>query len=717
MKIVGKLIPFALIILLFIVISCTDSLDKTTSLDDVVRVEYSDCTACYECIDLFDCPEGAIKIDSTHFTQRVYIDTDLCVQCMECTNIFQCPENAFNYQPDLVPPAAVQELQGYSTQQRNLNIQFIATGDDGEEGDTYAYDFYLTASNGDKISINFDIPNPFISGYWEYWDPIDSLPAGENITVHITAIDEAGNRSPEATTEVEIMETISPAPISDLTINDVTFNEMTLSWTAVGDDGMEGVAGSYIVKVSTEQISNSNWDDIAEYPNQIQPANPGETETFVISGLIDNMNYFTAVKAVDDFQNSSPLSNVAEATTLQFPDLEPPAAVDDLEVENGSINMNSFLLQWTAVGDDGTDGTAESYIVKIYTEIIDENNWDNLPEYPQNITPSAAGTTESLTIEGLDPLTEYFAAVKAVDDAQNIADLSNVVNATTTELPDTEPPDTITDLDSEGTETTIELTWTAPGDDGMIGTAHHYEIRMHDTEIDESNWEDAEILPGPPWPLTAGSLQDYTVSGLEYNQTYFFAVKAFDDNQNVSEVSNSPSATMVNDTTPPADITDLTIYEGYASNLSTIRIQWTAPGDDGDQGTCDHYEIRYATIPIDEGTWDFATVFNDPPDPQSAGTNQFCNVSGLLPATIYYFAIKAYDEMGNENSVSNSPAAKLVYQINTNACHNCAQCIGDCSSNAIHQGAGYKYINPDECTACGDCSCPWNLIFPAVVAY
>ncbi|MBT3756945.1 MAG: ferredoxin [Candidatus Cloacimonetes bacterium] len=59
----------------------------------------------------------------------------------------------------------------------------------------------------------------------------------------------------------------------------------------------------------------------------------------------------------------------------------------------------------------------------------------------------------------------------------------------------------------------------------------------------------------------------------------------------------------------------------------------------------------------------------------------------------------------------------MVYQINTAACHNCSNCIYDCDDDAILQGPGYKYIDPDLCVACGDCSCPWNLIYRAVVAY
>jgi len=226
-------------------------------------------------------------------------------------------------------------------------------------------------------------------------------------------------------------------------------------------------------------------------------------------------------------------------------------------------------------------------------------------------------------------------------------------------------------------------------------------------------------LEGPPWPLEAGSAQSYTVEDLQLGITYYFAIKAFDESDNVSPLSNVPNASLINDITAPADITDLAVYDGATTNLSTIKIMWTAPGDNGDVGTCDHYEIRYSTSEITAANWDDANVFNDPPNPQTAGTMQYCYVNVLNAATIYYFAVKAFDENSNVNQVSNSPAGKIVYQINTVACHNCNNCIYVCDYDAILQGPGYKYIEPDLCETCGDCSnvCPWNLIFKAVVAY
>jgi len=51
---------FILIFVIFLLISCTDSVKKILHFAEDVRVEYSKCTACYECINDFQCPENAI---------------------------------------------------------------------------------------------------------------------------------------------------------------------------------------------------------------------------------------------------------------------------------------------------------------------------------------------------------------------------------------------------------------------------------------------------------------------------------------------------------------------------------------------------------------------------------------------------------------------------------------------------------------------------------
>ncbi len=112
--------------------------------------------------------------------------------------------------------------------------------------------------------------------------------------------------------------------------------------------------------------------------------------------------------------------------------------------------------------------------------------------------------------------------------------------------PDTTPPAAITDLAAStgGSPGQVNLTWTAPGDDGDTGTAMTYTSRYRDTAIvSEFGWLLATDVSGEPTPLVAGTPQTMTVSGLTPGQTYYFAIKTQDEVPNTSGLSNSPSAT------------------------------------------------------------------------------------------------------------------------------------------------------------------------------
>lgn len=74
----------------------------------------------------------------------------------------------------------------------------------------------------------------------------------------------------------------------------------------------------------------------------------------------------------------------------------------------------------------------------------------------------------------------------------------------------------------------LSLRWTAPGDDGYVGTSNHYVIKYSTSPITESNWASATTVPNPPTPLPAGSIQNITVTGLGIGQQYYIALKAYD---------------------------------------------------------------------------------------------------------------------------------------------------------------------------------------------
>ncbi len=113
--------------------------------------------------------------------------------------------------------------------------------------------------------------------------------------------------------------------------------------------------------------------------------------------------------------------------------------------------------------------------------------------------------------------------------------------------PDLIFPDSITDLvagsgPSGGTAT---LNWSAPGDDGAVGTASAYLVRYSTSAIsNETLWNAATATTiNVPAPAVAGTPQTMTVVGLSPGLTYYFAVRARDDGFNLGGLSNSVSAT------------------------------------------------------------------------------------------------------------------------------------------------------------------------------
>lgn len=89
------------------------------------------------------------------------------------------------------------------------------------------------------------------------------------------------------------------------------------------------------------------------------------------------------------------------------------------------------------------------------------------------------------------------------------------------------------------------------------------------------------------------------------------------------------------------------------SSATAVTLTWTAPGDDGAAGLASSYDIRYSRTPITASNFSQASAVATPPTPQPAGSTESYTVTGLTPATVYYFAVKTSDEAGNASTISN----------------------------------------------------------------
>jgi len=333
------------------------------------------------------------------------------------------------------------------------------------------------------------------------------------------------------------------------------------------------------------------------------------------------------------------------------PDTTPPSAVGDLRVAGTALD--GVTLSWTATGDDAGFGQAARYEVRYGAALFAASDWDSATVAPSPPTPKVGGGAEVFAISNL-PVGVWRFGVKVLDEASNVSPISNIVAATVIGDP---PPAQITDLAVVSDDgDSVTLSWTAPGADGNAGTASVYDLRHASTTLTEATWGDAVAIQGVPAPRVAGSVETFTVEGLEVGVEHFFALKAADGTPTYSPLSNVVSVTLESDT-PPGRVTDLAVTSG---NDTSVTLSWTAPGADGDSGRAAEYDLRYAIGALTEETWAAATRVKGVPPPEPAGTTETLTISGLESNETYAFGLKTSDDTPLLSELSNVAVASTA---------------------------------------------------------
>ncbi|MHC4715781.1 MAG: exo-rhamnogalacturonan lyase family protein [Planctomycetota bacterium] len=106
----------------------------------------------------------------------------------------------------------------------------------------------------------------------------------------------------------------------------------------------------------------------------------------------------------------------------------------------------------------------------------------------------------------------------------------------------------------------------------------------------------------------------------------------------------------------PSAVRDLA---AVALGNGSVKVSWTAPGDDGKHGRAAVYQLKWSDRPIVEVSrgrdqvnfWAAENVTGEPA-PAAAGAAQQMTVQGLRPGRCH-FAVKARDEQNNQSPVSN----------------------------------------------------------------
>jgi len=100
-----------------------------------------------------------------------------------------------------------------------------------------------------------------------------------------------------------------------------------------------------------------------------------------------------------------------------------PVRVTDLAVV--AAGDNSLTLEWTAPGDDGGSGTAQSYEIRQSSSPINAFNFGAATPVSSPPTPVPGGSIQGFIVNGVDTTLETHFALRALDDAGNTSEVSN----------------------------------------------------------------------------------------------------------------------------------------------------------------------------------------------------------------------------------------------------------------------------------------------------
>jgi len=314
-------------------------------------------------------------------------------------------------------------------------------------------------------------------------------------------------------------------------------------------------------------------------------------------------------------------------------DTKPPSFAGAVSAAGG---VNSIVLGWNPASDDQTPPSQTVYLVYQASQPGAEDF-----ATPTAITP--AGTT-SFAIPGLSPSTPYFFVVRARDEAGNVERNEVEVSATTLAGSDAVPP-TFAGLATARAlvANAIDLSWAPATDNVTASDGIVYLVYRGAT----AGGEDFHA-PVAMSPAGATSAQ---VGGLTPGTVYYFVVRARDQAGNIDANSVERSATPFADTTPPAFAG---AKSAAATGLTSIKVSWNAGSDDVTPAGKIVYDVYQALV---GGHEDFAH-----PSATSAPGATSIAIGGLLPATSYYFVVRARDQAGNSdgNTVEVSATTPLL---------------------------------------------------------
>lgn len=387
----------------------------------------------------------------------------------------------------------------------------------------------------------------------------------------------------------------------------ISETEVQLTWAPAADDQTPAAQITYRIYVAPT----------ADALDFTKPAltTPAGASGAVVPKLHPTSTYSFAVRAVDLVGLADDNVGHVEAT---LPDKTPPT-FGGVESVTGT-GPTSLLVKWSAATDNGSAPAKIRYAVYVAAASGKQDF-----AAPVTVTPYA---TLSASIDGLKEAARYYVVVRAIDETGNVTPSVKEIAGTTL---DKTPPtfEGLKSLTVSGT--TISFAWAAAKDAVDPADKLVYDIF-------QAAAPGGQDFTKPPAFTVAGATS-FSSNAFDAGKRYYFVVRARDTsgNEDGNLVEKNVTTAASADVTPP---TFGGLVTAAPTSRTTVDLAWADAVDDYTPSTAIEYDVYVATA---SGAEDYTKV-----SPPMVVGKTTITITGLLPATTYYFVVRAKDAAGNQ---------------------------------------------------------------------
>ncbi|MDD3480729.1 MAG: fibronectin type III domain-containing protein [Patescibacteria group bacterium] len=596
---------------------------------------------------------------STKGTKTVYarlIDNVANQRTISSTILYEdtLPTNPSAVTATLVPPGDVPSTYVDDAWVGNSSISIEWSGEIDPEPNSSgvaSYVVYRSTDNGAYTEVSADSASPYVD---------TGLVDGHNYKYIIKVIDDAGNSSLYQTNpvigELNVADITSPEPPENFNASGTDSTTIDVTWNSAPENSIShsGKADSYTIErtadsaLGSSEPTNDDTCNTYTYSDTIQSPitfeqggvyDPGNDKYTITDTVNAEEWYYYRIKAIDERPSDSDYTCFKARGNFapEFPQENINLSADTV------VPGDEVTITFTATDFDGaTDldtGNAIQQLkiqdgalaeVLAYTEVTEKEAYNDGARYGYTYT-------YGYTVPETAKYGTYTVTINVADSVAVGSPGDNFHNQTK-QVQFKVPPAAPTSLSATGyTSTSVNLTWTAPGNAGnqagLRGT-NPYSVKRRSYGSSD-----------PFVHLAYSNATSYTNSGLALGTAYEYQVVAFDINGNEGPASNNSNAI------PPAPATPASATVRDASHTSidlggTYPLRYFVTWDAVTESSVPDFKGYKVYRSTDGGEY----TYLDTIDCDTLGENRTYYLDLHTAAdegTSYQYQVHTWDEAGN----------------------------------------------------------------------